>query len=55
MKLAENLKFITYSTISGLSINRDLDVNKTVDFELIFDEEEELKYIIKGIEVEEVQ
>jgi hypothetical protein len=52
----DNIKHITYSTISGLSLNRDFELNKPVDFELIFYEDnEELKYRIKDIKVEEVQ
>lgn len=52
----EKLKNIIYSTITGLSVNRDLDLKKPVDFEMVFDENgEELIYMIKGINVDEVQ
>lgn len=49
-------KSITYSTIQGLTVTPDLRINNPVDFELIFNyENEKLNYIINGVIVQEVQ
>jgi len=46
---------MTYSTIKGLSINKELNTKKPVIFELIFqDGKDELKYRVENIMVEEV-
>jgi hypothetical protein len=51
----EGAKTFTYSTIKGLSINKNLNTKEPVLFELIFmDGKEELKYKIDNVNVEEV-
>lgn len=53
--ISDSVKNFTYSTIKGLSINKNLDTKKPVIFELIFLEgKEELKYRINNVIVEEV-
>jgi len=50
----DGVKSIVYSTIKGLSINKNLDTKNAVLFELIFkDGKEELKYKIGNVVVEE--
>jgi hypothetical protein len=52
---SDEAKNITYSTISGLSLRKELDTAKTVDLELFFYENgKELKYRLKNIAVDEV-
>ena len=51
----EGAKTFTYSTIKGLSINKNLNTKEPVLFELIFmDGKEELKYKIDNVNVDEV-
>lgn len=51
----EGTKNLTYSTIKGLSINKNLDTKKPVMIEYIFkDGKDELKYRVNNLMVEEV-
>lgn len=51
----EGIKTFTYSTIKGLSLNKNLNLKEPVLFELIFmDGKEELKYKIDNVTVDEV-
>lgn len=55
-EVTTDLKSVTYSTIKGLSINKNLNRKEPVLFELIFiDGKKELKYRINDVLVEEVQ
>lgn len=54
-ELSGNVKKITYSTVKGLSINKELKTKKPVEFEFLFkDGKEELLYREDNIIVEEV-
>ncbi|MCB0746975.1 MAG: hypothetical protein KDC90_05865 [Ignavibacteriae bacterium] len=55
-EISDESKVITYSTIQGLSINKDLNQKKGITFELVFKEgNSELKYYVENVKVEEVQ
>ncbi len=50
-----NIKHYVYSTISGLSIVKELNTKKNVDFEFVFkDGNKELLYQVKNVELQEV-
>ena len=54
-KLKGDTKEILYSTISGLSLVKDLNPNKKLEFEFIFkDGDKEYIYQIKNVEFQEV-
>jgi len=54
-EIKDNMKNYLYSTISGLSIVKELDTKKNVDFEFVFkDGKKELIYQIKNVELQEV-
>ena len=54
-EIKDNVKNYLYSTISGLSIVKELDTKKNVDFEFVFkDGKKELIYQIKNVELQEV-
>ncbi len=51
----KNYRKLLFSTIKGLSLTPDLKPDKTVDAELIFDNDgDELSYFVKGIKIEKV-
>ena len=53
-KIENDKKEITYSTIKGLSINKDLHRQKKVKMEFIFNSgSDELKYYVEDVNVEE--
>jgi len=53
-KIENNKKEITYSTIKGLSINQDLNMNKKLEMVFIFNANgDELKYYVENVKVEE--
>ncbi|MBK7106339.1 MAG: hypothetical protein IPH62_13750 [Ignavibacteriae bacterium] len=54
-KIEKSSKEIIYSTLQGLSLNKNFNKKKNVTFELIFNSNgEELKYYIENINVDEV-
>jgi hypothetical protein len=54
-EIKDNEKNYLFSTISGLSIVKELDTKKKVDFEFIFmDGKKDLIYQIKNVELQEV-
>ncbi len=51
----ENIMEITYSTIKGLSVNKDLNKKNEIVLELIFKSKNaDLKYYIENVKIEEV-
>ncbi len=51
----KDLRKLLFSTIKGLSITPDLNPDKHIDVELIFDDDgDELKYVIRNVKVEKI-